>query len=257
MKRIILAAAAAILPALCANAATIVMEDFESYADDAALAGVWSLGDGSLDNVLANPGQSLYHPGTGASFSGANTNSISFAEVAPGPGEKLIFSADIYDNGASANKRTTAGLRKAAGANIIELGMYNSPSHYAYRSILFGPGDPSWVAFSNIVDDDGMPIDNEPVAGWHRFSAVISETNIDFSLDLNADGVINATASVAIAPVDPGFDIIRLGGPSDLSSGGGGVNIDNVSLVRTPEPNAIGLALVLGSCGVLRRRKAA
>ncbi|TWT78436.1 hypothetical protein Pla123a_12280 [Posidoniimonas polymericola] len=255
MKKI-LCMAAMLLPACYANGAVIVDEDFDSYADTTALGGVWSLGDGTLDTVLGNPSQSLYHPGTGASFSGANTNSLSFAEIAPGPGEKLVFSADIYDDGASANKRTSAGLREAAGANIIEMGMYNSPNHYAYRAILFGPGDPSWVAFSGLVDDGGAAIENEPVEGWHRFTAEVTATNIDFMLDLNSDGTINATASVPIAPNDLGFDIIRLGGPSDLGSAGGGANFDNISLELVPEPAslAMGLLSVIGLVGVRRRR---
>lgn len=253
MKKI-LCLAAILLPACYVNGTVIVSEDFDSYADTAALGGVWSLGDGTLDTTLGNPSQSLSHPGTGGSFTGGNTNSISFAEVAPGPGEKLIFSADIYDDGTSSNKRTTAGLREAAGANIIELGMYNSPSHYAYRAILFGAGDPSWVAFSGIVDDSGAPIDNLPIEGWHRFTAEVTATNIDYSLDLNSDGNINATASVPIAPNDLGFDIVRLGGPSDLSSPGGGASFDNISLQMVPEPASVSL-IGLAAFGLARRRR--
>ncbi len=255
-KTVLMAGVAGAFAVASAQAMTIVDEDFESYADTAALGGVWSLGDGTLDTAFGNPGQSLNHPGTGGSFSGGNTNSLSFPEVIPTGSEVLTFSVDIYDDGTSANKRTTAGLRQASpAANLIEMGMYNNPNHYAYRVILFGAGDPSWVAFDNLVDDGGSPIVNEPVAGWHTFSADITESSIDFTLDLNGDGNINATASVAIAPVDPGFDIIRLGGPSDLSSAGGGVSFDNVSLVLIPEPGTAAL-LGLGGLAMLRRRSA-
>ena len=255
MTRFLNAAALCVLSACVANGATIFSEDFESYADTAALGGVWSLGDGTLDTVAGNPGQSLNHPGTAGSFTGGNTNSYSFAQVQPGAGEKLIFSADIYDDGASSNKRTTAGLRLAAGANIIEMGMYNSADHYSYRSILFGSGDPSWVSFSGMVDDAGQPMDNLPVAGWHTFTAEIYPFSIEFSLDLNGDGNINGTATVPVAGGTDGFDIIRLGGPSDLSSAGGGVNFDNISLTMVPEPataSLLGLSL-LSLVGVRRR----
>ncbi|MEZ6192868.1 MAG: hypothetical protein R3C45_16470 [Phycisphaerales bacterium] len=215
MKKAVLSlgCVAAMALASSAQATVIVDENFDSYTDTADLGTVWSLGDGTLDTVPGNPGQSLYHPGTGASFSGANTNSLSFTEINPAGAEVLTFSADIYDDASSANKRTTAGLREAVGANLIEMGMYNSPAYYAYRVILFGPGDPSWVAFSNMVDDAGDPMTNAPVAGWHTFTATVTPTQIDFTLDLNGDGNINATASVPISPVDLGFNIIRPAAP--------------------------------------------
>ncbi|MEM8783715.1 MAG: PEP-CTERM sorting domain-containing protein [Planctomycetota bacterium] len=255
-KRCLMVGVASALSMGSAGATVIVDEDFESYADTAALGGVWALSDGTLDTALGNPGNSLSHPGTSGSFSGGNTNSLSFAEVAPTGTDFLAFSVDIYDDGTSSNKRTTAGLRRASPAgNLLELGMYNAPSHYAYRVILFGSGDPSWAAFENLVDDAGEPIENTPVEGWHTFLAEISETSIELTLDLNGDGNINATASVPISPVDLGFDIVRLGGPSDLSSAGGGANFDNVSLTLVPEPATAAL-LGLGGLAMLRRRSA-
>jgi len=117
---------------LAANAQVILEEDFESYTDTADLGGTWNLGDGTLDTGFGNPGQSLSHPGTGGSFTGANTNSFSFPSVTPTGAEFLSFSADIYDDASSANKRTTAGIRTASGANLIEMGMGpTSPSKNA------------------------------------------------------------------------------------------------------------------------------
>lgn len=238
--------------AISASATTIVSEDFESYADTAALGGVWSLGDGTLDTVVGNGGNSMAHPGTGGSFTGANTNSISFAPVMPAAGEVLVYSADIYDDASSANKRVTAGLRTAAGANLIEMGMYNGPTHYAVRTILFASGGSNWVAFDNIVDDLGQPISNAPVEGWHTFTVEITDSQATFMLDLNGDGNINATRVEAIT-ASAGYDIIRLGGPSDLSSAGGGANFDNISLELVPEPSALVL-LCLGGAALARRR---
>ncbi|MEQ9453059.1 MAG: PEP-CTERM sorting domain-containing protein [Phycisphaeraceae bacterium] len=251
--------AAAVLMTTGLASASIVNEDFESYADTAGLGGVWSLGDGTLDTGFGNPGQSMSHPGTGGSFTGANTNSLSFGSVYPGAGEVLVFSADIYDDAANANRRNTAGLRAAAGANIIEMGMYNSPSHYAIRTVLFGAGsDGSWVAFDNMVDDAGDPLVNAPVQGWHTFRAEITDSQVVFTLDLNGDGNINGTHVASIVQNAAfGFDIVRLGGPSDLSSStNGGVSFDNVLVEVVPEPGTAALALAGLSALGLRRRSA-
>lgn len=240
-----------------ATATTIVSEDFESYTDTTDLGMTWSLGDGTLDTANGNPGQSLDHPGTGGSFTGANTNSLSFPGVYPGPGQTLIFQADIFDDANSNNERNSAGLRAAAGANIIEMGHYNSPSHYAIRTVLFGAGsDGSWVAFPNIVDDSGNPIAAETaVQGWHTYTAAITDSQVTFTLDLNGDGNINSTL-VANVTQNAGFlfDVIRLGGPSDLGSANGGVKFDNVSLKLVPEPAAAVLAL-LGLVPMAVRRR--
>ncbi|MCA9260361.1 MAG: hypothetical protein KDA61_14215, partial [Planctomycetales bacterium] len=220
MKRILGATLLALLAPGLAVGASIIADDFESYADTTALGAVWNLGDGTLDAASGNPGQSLNHPGTGASFSGGNTNSRTFAPTVPAAGQTLRYSVDIFDDGSSANKRTTAGIRTAAGANILEMGMYNSPSYYAYRVVLFdtpAPGSGGWVSFSSMVDDLGGAISNTPVQGWHRFMVEITDSQAVFSLDLNSDGVINATATESIAfNATGGLDIIRLGGPSDL-----------------------------------------
>jgi PEP-CTERM motif len=49
-------------------------------------------------------------------------------------------------------------------------------------------------------------------------------------------------------------DSIRLGGPSSLSSGGGGGNFDNVSLEVIPEPATLGL-MGLGGLAMLGRKR--
>lgn len=267
MRRIFMAASlvAVFSFATIANAQVIFEDDFESYADTAGLGGVWTLGDGTLDTTLGNGGNSLDHPGT----LGNNTNSVNFADLLPGIGETLTYSVDIYDDGgdgstgASENRRLTAGLRGAGSANIIEMGMYNNPAHYAYRTVLFAAGATNWVAFDNLVDDAGDDIINQAFVGWHRFTAEITggEFNngvIDFSLDLNTDGNINATASVPISFNAAGWNIIRLGGPSNLSSPQGGANFDNVSLVLTavPEPSSmlLGLLSLVGLAAAKRRR---
>lgn len=234
-------------------ATTIFSDDFESYADTTAMNAVWANGGtATLDPNQGNPGSSLFHPGSAGSFSGGNTNTVSVAGLTPTTANPIVYSADIYDDGTSGNKRVTAGLRAAAGANLFEMGMYNNPSHYAVRVVLPGP---SWLAFSNIVDDGGSPISNSPVVGWHRYQVTLDGTQATFTLDLGSTGIINATEIVPVA-FNGGFplDQIRLGGPSDFSSAGGGANFDNVSLAVVPEPTTLAL-LGIAAVGLAVRRR--
>ncbi len=233
---------AAMAFAVSAQASVIVEDDFESYADTAAMQVVWGTGAGTLDTVLGNPGQSLYFPG------GAQ-NQQTIAGLTPTAANPVVYTVDIYDDGVSANKRITAGLRSSSVANLFEMGMYNAPSHYAVRAVLPGP---SWVAFDNIVDDNGDPISNAPVVGWHTYQVVLDGATATFTLDLNGDGYINATAVLAADfNVSYPIDTVRLG--LGLSSAGGGANFDNVKLEVIPEPASLAL-LGLGGLAMLRRR---
>ena len=239
---------------LGAGAITIVDEDFESYADTGSLGNIWSLGDGTLDTANGNPGQALFHPGTSASFTGGNTNSLVLAVAAPTASDTIRFSVDIFDNGAE-NTRATAGLRHSASTtNIFELGYFNDPEHFVYRVILFTDDDPNWVPF-DIFDDSGQPLTNEPISGFHRFTTTFTATEATIGLDLGADGTLNASATVPIDFGGNGFDQLRLGGPSDVSSAGGFALFDNVLLEVIPEPSTTTL-LALSTLALARRRRA-
>ncbi len=257
MKRLLAAALVALLTPCLATAALIVSEDFEEYADTAELGAVWSLGDGTLDTAFGNPGQSMNHPGTGASFGGGNTNTLGFAEVIPSGSQKLVFSTDIFDDGSSANKRTTAGIRRASGANLIEMGMYNGPGHYAYRVVLFDGSVPvpSWVAFGSMVDDAGDPLVNAPLLGGiaSRSNSRTPEQSSRSTLTATATSTPRRPSLMRLNAAG-GFDIVRLGGPSDFSSAGGGVKFDNVSVSLVPEPASALLALLACAGFVARRR---
>lgn len=231
-----------------ANAATIFSDDFEAYSDTAAMQAVWGAdGLGTLDASAGNPGQAMAHP------AGAD-NIVTIATQQASAANPLVYTADIYDDGTAANKRFTAALRSASVANLLEMGMYNSPNHYAVRAVLPGP---SWVAFSDITDDGGTSIDNAPIVGWHRYQVTLDGTSATFTLDLGSTGIINATEVLEAAWHGNGVDSIRLGGPSSLSSPGGGGLFDNVSLVSTtiPEPSTLLLGCMAGLGLVFRRKK--
>ncbi|BDS06474.1 hypothetical protein NT6N_15140 [Oceaniferula spumae] len=230
-----------------ADAATVIFsDDFESYSDTASMQTVWgAAGLGSLNTTFGNSGQSMSHPG-------GTDNIITIGTQQATASEPLIYTVDIYDDGASANKRLTAGLRSAGVANLLEMGMYDDPNHYAVRAVLPGP---NWVAFDNIMDDGGNPIANAPVVGWHRFQVVLDGTDATFTLDLGSTGIVNATTVLAASWHPNGVDSIRLGGPSSLSSAGGGGFYDNVSLVSVPEPTSTCLLMISAMTMVVIRRR--
>ncbi len=233
------------------SAAVIINEDFETYANTAAFQVAWgAAGAGTLDTSAGNPGHTIVHPG------GAD-NTRSFTAFSPTATEHLRLTGQMFDDVTSANKRISIGLRDAAGRNIIEMGFYNAPAHYAARIVLFGSGDPNptWVAFPNLASPPAVLA--TPVAGWHTFSVEISDTTVDFSLDLGSDGTIDSTMNFAAVAQASGFNQLRIGGPSGVSSTPTGANFDNLRLetISVPEPTSAGVCALLGCLCMIRRRR--
>lgn len=299
-----------------AHAQVIINETFEGYADSNALFAAWpSNVPARPDNAtrLINGDTDEFYGGTNltkfaqfcnatndaagigtcnlatgdAGVAGAGTvNAFNLpSSVMPTETKKLVFSADIGDDGLSANKRITVGLRdNTTPANLIEMGFYNDGGHFSFRSVLFAtgsesPGTGNWSNFN--VATIEKPLPTVLNASWkigesfHRYTAEISLTEITFGLDLYADGFQNYTtvedpnnpgqfittktdpgtgveglydayATYAITTQASGFNQIRFGGPSGVSSGStestAFAAFDNIKLeyvdVATPTVNA-------------------
>lgn len=239
MKKLLsLALVAVFAPA--AMATVIVDEDFESYATTAAMQANWNAtGLGTLDTGFGHPGQSMSHPG------GTDNQWIGSAfSVSPTVGNAVVLTADMYDDGASQNKRMSVGLR-GGPFPLFEMGNYNSGEHY-YARINSMYGNENWIPITTI----------SPVQGWHRWTATFQAWKLTIELDLQSDGIVDARYVSEGSPNGNFFDL-RLGGPSSLSSGGGGVSYDNIKLesnVLIPEPASMAL-LALGGLVALRRRR--
>lgn len=218
MKKFFALTAAAALLATAgmatAQITTIYSNDFESYADNAALtADVDENTLTGLDTAQANSGsQSVANPHADAT---GTRLSDSFAPIqATGSSDAITVEYYMYDSagqGAGATGSATlngrAGLSFAAydgGAwdsgnleNYIVLGMYHGatdgPTKYAYRVVNGGVG---WAAGS--VDR---------AVGWHKFTTVI-DSGATFYVD-----DVEAATDTYDAPAT-GWNCFRLGSPA-------------------------------------------
>ncbi|HEX6961087.1 MAG TPA: PEP-CTERM sorting domain-containing protein, partial [Lacipirellula sp.] len=133
---------------------------------------------------------------------------------------------------------------------------------YAYRLILFGDRapdlltEPNWQYFDLPIELDRLEDTDELVtiadigAGWHTYTALITPTNVTLTMDLFRDGFrntmrdeegniitgsgeagVDAEVTWEISTTAAGFNSLRMGGPSGLSSAGSGaMGFDNVLL---------------------------
>ncbi|MBN1489196.1 MAG: PEP-CTERM sorting domain-containing protein [Phycisphaerae bacterium] len=258
MKATVLAGTTVVVLFCVGTASAAFFENFESYANTAEMLAPGAWGDdastnapATLSNGLGNPGHSMWHP------AGKTAKHI-IDPMYPSDDAPIVWEGDIWDDGAG-NKRATMGLRNNGGGlaltALLEMGRYNSvrnPETGAYVSgygirTVFIDGDPAdWVTF---VENPGVH------SGWSHLRATIRATSIVFEIDLGADGVYDAQRLVTTEDTSNiGYNVLRLGGPSDLASIGGGLAFDNVSIAyAVPEPTTLTL-LGLGSL-FLRRRK--
>lgn len=146
-------------------------------------------------------------------------------------------------------------------------------------------------AFSNVgVPPNGIINSFDVGPGWHRYQATITPDSITVEIDLFRDGLRNtSTTPDGITGIRPGtagvdasvtwpvtsntagYDSFRFGGPSNLSSAGGGLIYDNLFLAlvdvplvggggldgsNVPEPATLVVALLAGALAIgIRRRR--
>ena len=226
------------------HAGIYINDDFESYANTAEMQAVWgATGAGTLSTTFGyGGGQSMQHP------AGA-VNSISLAaDLIPTDAQPVVLRGKIYDD-AVPNKRFTIGMRSLSTFPLFEMGRYNSvlgEDYYARITTFPGGTSPGYVPL-------GL---GGGKVGWHTFEAVFTGSDITVSVDLYSDDTIDASQVWALggAYTTLGLGQVRLGGPSGLSSAGGGGYYDDIYLAQIPEPASIVL-LGLGAIGIYRVRR--
>jgi hypothetical protein len=204
------------LQAAAADSRVILMEDFEGYANSDALRAIWTGGTATLETNAPGGGKAALHDG-------GTPNNFSGLYARPDAEHNLLFSADIYDSATNRDKRVTVMLKHANDASL-EFGYVPKSSPYQVKVSGFAR-TADWTPFNVLL---------RQVRGWHRFQAIISMTNTIVTLDLGADGKIDATLRFDGPPPENGFNRIRFGGLVDGKSLGGPMLVDNIKLVLLP-----------------------
>lgn len=212
--------------------ATLFADDFESYADQAALEAVWTdsgATESYLNTGFGNGGKSVAMPSPSANSLGVYYvnlgQTVNGADNAP-----LVFQYDLYLDASGSpswsGARQYCELRGYSGGsygngsllNLLAIGLYNSSGdtfntqRYQGR-VLNGAG---WQT----LDEGGAPA---RATGWHKMRIEITTSQIKFYVD----GILSETEA---RPNTDGFDSIVLG--SNLTANGHGVHVDNVEVLQ-------------------------
>lgn len=223
---------------------TVMSDNFNGYANDAALLGAWTRPTGTSADIslAADPdpanlhGQCIFENTTAARL----RYTLSSA-VAPSAANSLVLAFDMYDvNGGTTSGRTYIELRNSlTTAGLFDAGIYNVTATGTYAQGAYQARD---------IDNGGwIQLSTARSVGWHHFELTIKPTTASLTIDGTAvpeltDRTWNGGTS---------YDWINLGsGISSLT----GTYFDNISLTLTPvpEPSVFALGL-LGGLGLVVR----
>ncbi len=233
---------------LSSQAQVLVNETFD-YADTTAMLANWSgTGSGpggSLNTTDGLGAPSGAHDGTGS----VHVWSGSAFSITPTDASPLVLSGDLWFSG-TGGQRNTVGLR--TGANpLFEFGFYNQLGANGLSArILNFAGNENWV---QLADYASLGAGQDQ---WIRFEATFTSTTLDIRWDLGADGTWDGLFNSSGAAATGAFSDLRFGGPSGVSSAGGGFLVDNLKLEVVPEPATTALlGLGLSSLLIWRRSR--
>jgi hypothetical protein len=264
-----IAAVTVLASAQCVLAQVIFSDNFDSYADQAAMNAVWNVGLAPAGVGLTLSTEQAFSPSQSAKAPGTTTAYTMAHDFTPTSGSDalpLLWSFRFYDSTQANNLRQFASIRDNAPAlaQLVAMGAYNDTTltkdrhtglsvtaadlntYYAVR-VAFAPG-PNWF----ILNGPGAPTRS---TGWHELSAVFKDTTVEFYVD-GVNGLSDLSTSYAASAGALTFDRVTVG--SGLSSANGEAYYDNVMVQVIPEPSSIVLSLLGGfglAAGVISRRR--
>jgi hypothetical protein len=241
------AALCALGPAFPAQGGTIIFDDFESYADTAALDATWPIGVGSSSTTFLDVGPA---GSTNTSKTVRHTNrnarrDRTITPTLPLAGQPLIVSFDMYDaavdTGASEYIQMLAFDAANALSQLLSIGKTslattngaNNPNKYQAR-VAFPPAAGGGVNWINLNTNRSV--------GWHNFAIEIFPTTVNFYVD----GVLDTGLVPRAGGVGDPFSVVRIG--SGLGARVESAYYDNFSVVLVPEPASVAL-LAVGAAG--------
>jgi hypothetical protein len=242
------------------QAATVLFDDFESYASPIEFADQWKMDGNPPHRWVPNFGRSSTHSVLlEAQRSGNGVTNRWYRDLAtpllPTDARPVLFSFDFYlepfgtdSNWAAdwqlADVRAFSGGRFGAGSlqGIVAMGVARSISafnadHYNrefFQGRVLAPGHTGQTYYSL----DALPTATPRSSGWHHLAARIGATEILFLVDGQPAESVTVGLTTPISTVILGSDV-----PSVHRFW-----IDNVHLQLVPEPNSLLLALFGTTC---------
>jgi hypothetical protein len=215
------------------------LEDFDSYADQAAMDAVWGVGQ-VLDQAKGfSDGQSVTNkpePVTGVSQ--ALGMEYPATDAQPLVLETMV-DVDVLHWWTRTWVRLEARSETGDLEDLVMLGFNSSGDSTKYHGR--GGSEPLW-GWYDIGADTGDPVFDRTTE-WRKLTAIIKDTTLEFYVD----DVLGTTVAKA-----PGFTYDTIGIGTSYSSQEQ-VWFDDIALYNIPEPATLSL-LVLGGLAVIRRR---
>ncbi|QDT75180.1 PEP-CTERM sorting domain-containing protein [Lacipirellula limnantheis] len=239
-----------------AEAALLISDNFDGYANQAAFDAVWApiTTGGTLTSAL-----SVSAPNSVNYATTAQRNGQTVAETGVVSGSNIVsFSFDFYDsNAALAPYRQFANLQDGASptstGQLVSMGLNNNLTSAAdggnyYMARILGLDGGTGASAYFKLNNAGAPLRS---TGWHNLRVDISDLVFNFYVD----GFLAQT--IANTGTARSYETVRLG--SGLSSTAS-ANFDNARLetLQVPEPATLALAGLglLGLGSVVRRQRA-